>query len=137
MHLEIGHVQVMLQVSTLTSFAIAFCTTQALTYPKLYYIGLCIISSSPMWLLHLLFVCSLSSWHGQFITKVVEAVSWMKDFLGCGSQKHNNGVLQGAISTNQFLYHIDDSQNLHTFFCAFSQNSQKHLGLRSVSLILH
>jgi hypothetical protein len=26
---------------------------------------------------------------------------------------------------------------LHTFFCAFSQNSQKHLGLRSVSLILH
>jgi hypothetical protein len=68
--------------------------------------------------LHLLFVCSLSGWHGQFISKVVEAVSWMKDFFGCGSQKHNNGVLQGAISTNQFLYDIDDAQKLaHFLLC--------------------
>jgi hypothetical protein len=59
MRLEIGHVQVMLQVSTLTSFAIAFCTTQTLTYPKLYYIALCIISTSPMCCAH--FISYLSA----------------------------------------------------------------------------
>ncbi|CAM6040024.1 unnamed protein product [Sphagnum compactum] len=65
-----------------------------------------------------IFAPSFGSWHGQFISKVVEAVSWMKDFFGCGSQKHNNGVLQGAISTNQFLYHIDDAQKLaHFLLC--------------------
>ncbi|CAK9868257.1 unnamed protein product, partial [Sphagnum jensenii] len=75
------------------------------------------------------FAPSFGSWHGQFISKVVEAVSWMKDFFGCGSQSITMVFFSELLVQTSFSMTWMMLRNLHTFFCAFSQNSQKHLRL--------